>query len=251
MSFEQSAVSTTSDRLPKPTQGADLPRISVDVLDGDHRELFTRAISRVLATDIAEVSYAQILDGLPLRGVICDTADGLPPDSHPIYHVHEELCPSAIKKTREFRDSFDLQILEFNSRLLFAYKAAAPGSRAFKTHRIELVAVAVHQIAVILFKLDISLHKSDGITDWAPPETRSPLPIVGDDRNRNRVDTEEPIEATGIYRDRWERRERPPALSDERLRDVWDDLDFPTQTDKSAANQHARDQRNRFNNIDE
>jgi hypothetical protein len=34
-----------------------------------------------------------------------------------------------------------------------------------------MVAVAVHQIAVILFKLDTSQHKDDRITEWVPPKT--------------------------------------------------------------------------------
>ena len=36
---------------------------------------------------------------------------------------------------------------------------------------IELVAVAVHQIGALLFELDTSIHKDDGITDWAPPKS--------------------------------------------------------------------------------
>lgn len=204
---------------------------------------------------------------------------------------------------------------------------------------IEMVAIAVHQIAVILFQLDTSLHKDDGITNWQAPksdefywelwpngplptlfqhpwyidyeqypngaadmagywaESRilggvvlfdrrmpdsdpnavyfisdrynvtyriyellpdqrqllidfltadtpplgNPLPILGDDKNRNRVDPEEPIEETGIYRDIWERSARPVALGDSRMRDVWDKLDFPTMSDKRAADERARE----------
>ncbi len=35
----------------------------------------------------------------------------------------------------------------------------------------------------------------------------SPLPILGDEKNRVRVDPEEPIRETGIYRDLWERKD--------------------------------------------
>ena len=50
----------------------------------------------------------------------------------------------------------------------------------------------------------------------------SPLPILGDLENRTRVDPEEPIRETGIYRDIWERKERPLSTGwgDLRLRDV-------------------------------
>ncbi len=51
------------------------------------------------------------------------------------------------------------------------YRACAPGSRAFKTRLIELVAVSVHKIATFLYNLGTSIHKDDGITDWAPPKS--------------------------------------------------------------------------------
>lgn len=38
-----------------------------------------------------------------------------------------------------------------------------------------MVAVAVHQIAVLLYKLDGSRHKDDGMQYWTPP----PLTIYG------------------------------------------------------------------------
>lgn len=34
-----------------------------------------------------------------------------------------------------------------------------------------MVAIAVHQIAAILFDLDTSIHKDDGIADWAAPKS--------------------------------------------------------------------------------
>jgi hypothetical protein len=201
---------------------------------------------------------------------------------------------------------------------------------------IELVAVAVHQIAALLFELDTSVHKDDGITDWAPPKSETlywkwhpdgphptlfhhrwyldyaqyprrvadvvgywaegrilggvvlfdrrhpdtpgadpdavylhpdrhrvtyricqllpdqrsalldflladeplspgPLPILPDLNNTVRVDPEEPIEATGIYRDLWERKELAPTAGDARLRDVWSKTDFTTTEDWFSA----------------
>ncbi|KAJ4205016.1 hypothetical protein NW759_014682 [Fusarium solani] len=38
---------------------------TIDALDEDHRHVFTNAIKNILATDLAEFTYAQILDGLP------------------------------------------------------------------------------------------------------------------------------------------------------------------------------------------
>jgi hypothetical protein len=228
-------------------------------------------------------------------------------------------------------------------QLLYTYQAASPGSRNFKTRLIEMIAIAVHRIAVILTKLDTSLHKDDGITDWEPSSsdtlfwtffpdgpaptlfkhpwyvdydqyaegvadmvgywaearilggvvlfdrrapdaaetdavffhsdrykvtyriyqlledqkkqlldflmsdtpTASPLPILAGEKNRKRVDPEEPIEVTGIYRDIWERRELPPDGPDERSRDVWDKLEYPSFQDFQDARGRCRDRRMR------
>ena len=40
---------------------------------------------------------------------------------------------------------------------------------------VEMVAVAVHQIAVLIYKLDGSRHKDDGMECWTPP----PITING------------------------------------------------------------------------
>jgi hypothetical protein len=204
-----------------------------------------------------------------------------------------------------------------------------------------MVAVAVHQIAALFFKLDTSVHKDDGITEWAPPKSDSwfwklhpegplptlfrhnwytnydqypghvadmvgywaearilggvvlfdrrnpeaepsadpdavyfhsdrqgityriyqllpeqrkalldfltadeppstiPLPILGNQDNRIRVDPEEPIRTTGIYRDLWERKDLSPDEGDSRLRDVWDVNEYPTRGDFSASRRRA------------
>ena len=203
-----------------------------------------------------------------------------------------------------------------------------------------MVAVAIHQIAVLLFKLDTSLHKEDGITSWAPAKddtvfwaffpdgppptlfkhdwygdydqypdgvadivgywtegrilggvvlfdrrevgtdsnvqsdaiffhsdrdgvtyriyqlldsqkqqlldfllsdvsTSSPLPILGDKDNLRRVDPEEPIESTGIYRDIWERKPLSLDAPDGRTRDVYDELEYPTREDFMRAKERA------------
>ena len=54
---------------------------------------------------------------------------------------------------------------------------------------IEMVAVAVHQIAVMLFQLDESLHKDDGITSWMPEDDRSDSPVSAYFRNIPPPDT--------------------------------------------------------------
>lgn len=48
-----------------------------------------------------------------------------------------------------------------------------------------------------------------------------PLPVIPDLKNIHRVDPEEPISWTGVYRDIWERELHPDELGDGRCRDVW------------------------------
>lgn len=67
----------------------------------------------------------------------------------------------------------------------------------------------------------------------------NPLPILADENNRIRVDPEEPIQTTGIYRDLWERKDLPPTEGDARLRDVWDRVEYPTMDDFGASQERA------------
>lgn len=199
---------------------------------------------------------------------------------------------------------------------------------------IEIAAMSVHQIAVLLFKLDRSRHKEDGIASWTPPkednvpgswwyfnpdgppptlfshrwytdykqypdgaadmagfwaenrilggvilfdrqtpesdavyihpdwnavtyricklhdtqkqqlleflqsdspESSTSLPIRPDDTNRNRIDPEEPITLTGVYRHIWERNPPPEYMGDERSGDVIDTLNFTSHEDQFEA----------------
>ncbi len=78
------------------------------------------------------------------------------------------------------------------------------------------------------------------------PASGGPLPILGTSANRVRVDPEEPIGETGIYRDLWERKWHPQGESDSRLRDVISRLDYPTMEDRGAAVTRAWAMRERW-----
>lgn len=63
-----------------------------------------------------------------------------------------------------------------------------------------------------------------------------PLPIIPDETNMERIDPEEPIRYTGVYRDKWERKMPPPLwMGDGRGSCVYDPLDFPTKMDYHNA----------------
>ncbi|KAK3934669.1 hypothetical protein QBC46DRAFT_358846 [Diplogelasinospora grovesii] len=83
------------------------------------------------------------------------------------------------------------------------------------------------------------------LSNAEPPGILSPLPILGDENNRQRVDPEEPVETTGIYRDLWERKPLGKDELDRRLRDVTDRIDFPTDDDLYHAQERAGIRRER------
>ncbi|KAK7430951.1 hypothetical protein QQZ08_002480 [Neonectria magnoliae] len=292
---------------------------SIQDLQIQHRNIFTRAVSNILSSPIAEETYAQIIDGLPLSDVALDTYEGTVCSGHPLLDERIELSDGVLDKARQLRSIFGATALRFDSKLLHAYQAAAPGSRSFQTKLIELVARVIHQIAIWFFKQEPNLSPSNHLVAWKPSEedepfypygypptffgtsesrifggvvlfdrrhmtsdadTEShniylhadrhdvtyrifklldeqkyeliqfllsevtplpncPLPILGDLDNRERVDPEEPIESTGIYRDTWER--KPPSEDDwdRRRRDVIDTFNYMSQDDWAAAKTRA------------
>ncbi|PNP75267.1 hypothetical protein FNYG_11410 [Fusarium nygamai] len=347
MSFQPTNEPSLGLGLKGSQTGAGLRQLTLHTLDQAHQDTVKTAIARILDTDIAEITYAQIIDGLPLGEVAFESRGGIPHPDHPINHCHDELCAGILDKAREFRSRFDPLVLKFDSRLLFSYQAASPGSRSFNTRLIEIIAISVHQIAVILFSLDEGSHKNDGVIEWAPPKSdrtwwahcpngpeptmffhpwylsherypngiadivgywaesrilggvvlfdrrqpapgfsvdqdavyihpdrddvtyricrltseqklqlldfltaeepgQNPLPILPGEKNDCRIDPEESPEDTGIYRDIWDRSELREDMYDQRLRDVWNKVDYLTHSDKGNAGDRALERRNRL-----
>jgi hypothetical protein len=72
-------------------------------------------------------------------------------------------------------------------------------------------------------------------------EETCPLPIIPDETNTQRVDPEELIQYTGIYRDKWERKMLPPLwMGDGRGSCVYNPLDFPTKMDQDDVRSRFR-----------
>lgn len=77
-----------------------------EVLDANHQTVFVTAMSNLLSTEIAEQTFAQIIDGLPLK----DVAFGMRIHEYTRYHpvfFHVELCPGVLERARKLRDAFD------------------------------------------------------------------------------------------------------------------------------------------------
>lgn len=91
---------------------------SITSLGAEHRDIFTQAISAVLSTELAESTYAQILDGLPLADVFQDRYGyhGALRVTHPLRN-HTTLCPGVLEKTRQFRACFKPDDITFESKV--------------------------------------------------------------------------------------------------------------------------------------
>lgn len=153
-----------------------------DVLDDRHQAVFQRAMTNVLATDLAELTFAQLVDGLPLWEVAIDMSRHSHTDEEPVCN-HTELCPGAMEKARALRQTFNPLIMEIRSDVSFTplgsltpklipsdtqlkvlnrYQSVPVGSRASKLPLIELIAVAVHALAVQVFtEVDGGFHKHE------------------------------------------------------------------------------------------
>lgn len=141
--------------------------VPANPLDKEHRSVLIRAINNVLSTEEAILTYAQIIDGLPIAHVAWNKRVPGLYGEHPL-EEHEELCPGAMDKAREVCPQRTTEMLSFDPNLVHAFQAAAPGTKMFNTRLIEMVAVALHQFAVLLHQLEFRLHKGDidAVTNW-------------------------------------------------------------------------------------
>ncbi|RKK26191.1 hypothetical protein BFJ63_vAg6645 [Fusarium oxysporum f. sp. narcissi] len=88
----------------------------LDVLDNEHRKVLERAVRNLLSTEVAEVIYAQILDGLPTEKSLRDSSDYV--KDHPVHSIqHTEICPGYVEKAREFSNQFDLSQLQIKFKI--------------------------------------------------------------------------------------------------------------------------------------
>ncbi|KAF5670125.1 hypothetical protein FCIRC_9033 [Fusarium circinatum] len=117
----------------------------------EHLSPFERALRRILETDIAEQTYAEVFDGLPLSASYLSFQ--FPQDGHPALE-HEELLEGSRERVCEFRSSLDISSLLFETTLVEAFRKSAPRSKEFYLRLIELLAVSCHRFAVEIFQLD-------------------------------------------------------------------------------------------------
>ncbi|KAH7174466.1 uncharacterized protein B0J16DRAFT_348674 [Fusarium flagelliforme] len=136
---------------------------NVDSLETQHRQAFENALMRVLNTEVAEETFAEIIDGLPTAGSFSEFH--WTPDTHPS-RDHGELCPGMVERAREFRANFKATMLDFELPLLSIFSDTIVGSKTFHLRLLELLAVSCHQIAVHLYKLDGVNHPHHEYQKW-------------------------------------------------------------------------------------
>ncbi|KAB5549546.1 hypothetical protein GE09DRAFT_1174452 [Coniochaeta sp. 2T2.1] len=135
-------------------------KVSPEVLALEHYHILDRAIRNVLSTELVELTMAQLVDSLPLAASGWDARGTLLLRGHPLTG-HESLCNGVLELTRAFRQSFHPTMLSFDSYATQAYQDSSVGSVQFNMRLVELVAIAIHQIAALLFNSQPKLHAGD------------------------------------------------------------------------------------------
>ncbi|PMD45894.1 hypothetical protein L207DRAFT_450068 [Hyaloscypha variabilis F] len=125
-----------------------ISKITLSNVSTDHLKAFENVLSRIFSTDLAQLTYSQILDGLPVRDVWMVYAH-----YRSDIDQHHEPCSESIEIWKAFRDSFQTQKLQFNPRTVQGYQDTIPGTKDFNVRLIELIAVACHDTAALLYKI--------------------------------------------------------------------------------------------------
>jgi hypothetical protein len=89
-------------------------KLSVQVLDTEHHRILVHAIRHVLSTELAELTMAQLVDGLPLASSGWDARGSLILAGHPLTK-HEALCDGVMSQTKAFWAAFNSEVLQFDS----------------------------------------------------------------------------------------------------------------------------------------
>ncbi|POS75812.1 hypothetical protein DHEL01_v205796 [Diaporthe helianthi] len=80
----------------------------------EHVDIFRNALEKILASEVAETTFSEIIDGLPTKATWLQYDDW--DEDHPVNTLgHEMICDGAREKARRFRDELDIYILSFPS----------------------------------------------------------------------------------------------------------------------------------------
>ncbi|KAM0247820.1 hypothetical protein ACHAP5_003830 [Fusarium lateritium] len=149
--------------------------VELNRLEGAHYAILASALRNVLGTEIALLTFAQIVDGLPTSDVAWDQYGSKHHPNHPV-NSHKTLCDGALEKAKEFRANFTLGEVKVDIEKVEQYQNADTSSRSFTLRLIEMTACVLHQIGVLLSQME-KLHDPsttngydiDCTTKWERP----------------------------------------------------------------------------------
>lgn len=78
--------------------------LSLEHLNIEHLDAFRRALFNILYSSVGEFTFAQLVDGQPIRAVYVRDHWGTDTDGLPVME-HETLCPGSIEKTQAIRSA--------------------------------------------------------------------------------------------------------------------------------------------------
>lgn len=91
---------------------------NLSALDSLHADAFKQGLARLFSTDVAEFTFAEILDGVPTESSYLEFHLAPSPkhrEGHPVFGLsHTSFCHGVIRRLRDFRDNFDPLSLRFS-----------------------------------------------------------------------------------------------------------------------------------------
>lgn len=149
-------------------------RIPPGNLDSEHNQIFAHALGKVLNTDLALLTFAQIIDGLPITDVALDRVDECywPEDGHPV-EDHEELCPGALDKARELRKTWGSSMLRFSPKVC-SFRCRPSSSVICALKRVLISASACASLSVSQAKHPAVQYATHRVDSRRSPPTRIP-----------------------------------------------------------------------------
>lgn len=92
----------------------------ISTLSTGHRAILVRAVENICNTDAARMTYAQILDGVPIVPLLDGGNPGYTlPMSHPSRKEHQQLCPGVLERLDKFRADFNIEALPLDAKACF------------------------------------------------------------------------------------------------------------------------------------
>lgn len=90
-----------------------MAKISLEHLGAEHLRPLHKAFSNILSTPVAESTYAQIIDGMPLSNVY--KRNHWYSKNFPV-ETHNDLCAGCLEKAKAFRSDIDFTLLQFEAK---------------------------------------------------------------------------------------------------------------------------------------